>query len=89
MSKQSIARHEQKYTNPDPKNLPVCANCAHFHMDIEILQDRGPGGQEVERNKSCKLGNFVVQKMATCKKFIRIRVCGEKPRHGDWFGDSK
>jgi epoxyqueuosine reductase QueG len=71
MGKQSIARYEQKYTKPDPKNLPVCMNCAHFHMDIEISQGRWTGGKEVERNKSCKLGNFVVQKMATCERFTK------------------
>ena len=69
MRKQSIARYEQKYTKPDPKNLPVCMNCAHFHMEIGISS--GSWHQEVERNKSCKLGNFVVQKMATCEKFTR------------------
>ena len=68
MSKQSIAKYEQKYTKPDPKNLPVCSNCEHFTMDIVGV----PGSYyEREKNKMCKLGNFVVQKMATCEKFTR------------------
>jgi hypothetical protein len=69
MSKQSIARYEQKYTKPDPKNLPVCTNCAHF---VELKNERVNPYQynEPATRKFCKLGNFVVQKMATCEKFM-------------------
>ena len=70
MSKQSIARHDQGYTGPDPKNLPICMNCIHFHMEIGVTSGTWP--QAVERNKSCKFGNFAVQKMGTCRMFTRI-----------------
>jgi hypothetical protein len=74
MSKQSIAKIEQKYTKPDPKNLPVCMNCASFTMDVELSKSEiWRGSAMVEKNKMCKLGNFVVQKMATCEKFNRIK----------------
>lgn len=71
MSKQSIAKYEQKYTKPDPKNLPVCMNCASFTSAVRPINCSDGTVFMDEKNKMCKLGNFVVQKMATCEKFTR------------------
>jgi hypothetical protein len=67
MSKQSIAKHEQGYT--DKAMLPVCMNCLHYHSEMKQVQGYYNIGELAEKNKSCKLGNFVVKKMSSCNKW--------------------
>lgn len=67
MSKQSISKHEQGYV--EKALLPVCMNCKNYHSEMKETRSVFGWGEPVEKNKSCKLGNFVVKKMATCKMF--------------------
>lgn len=69
-SRQSLARYEQGYSKPNRETLPVCMNCRHF---VELENKRRADAiflNDPTTRKFCKLGNFVVQKMGTCKKFL-------------------
>ncbi len=63
MNKKSEEKERQGYT----KILKTCANCDYMTKEVEIL--RGYFHKiEVDKKLRCSIGNFAVQKMATCNK---------------------
>lgn len=63
MNKKAQAKERQGYT----KILKTCANCQHMTKEVETL--KGYFHKiEIDKKLRCSIGDFAVQKMATCNK---------------------